>query len=92
MAKTKQAETERSKAITKPSQTSSLAGRGLGSETAMDNLLDAIVNDLSADVADYEKTRYLLSAIGKKLAKENIKIRAGFYKGERAKTGLFLGA
>jgi len=58
----------------------------------MDNLLDAIVNDLNADAADYEKTRYLLSAIGKKLAKENIKIRAGFYKGERAKTGLFLSA
>lgn len=92
MADTKQHKTQESKTVVKSSQISGLVGKGIGSEAAMDNLLDAIVNDLNADVADYEKTRYLLSAIGKKLAKENIKIRAGFYKGERAKTGLFLGA
>lgn len=92
MVKAKQAEVKESTTVVKPSQLSSLAGKGLGTEAAMDNLLDAIVNDLTTDAADYEKTRYLLSAIGKKLAKENIKIRAGFYKGERAKTGLFLGA
>lgn len=92
MAKKESAEVKDSTAVAKSTQTSNLAGKGIGSESAMDNLLDAIVNDLNADVADYEKTRYLLSAIGKKLAKENIKIRAGFYKGERAKTGMFLGA
>lgn len=92
MSKAKPAEVGNGKEAIQGSHVSSLAGKGITTETAMSNLIDAIVNDLTEDKADYEKTRYLLSAVGKKLALENIKIRAGFYKGDRAKTGLFLGS
>lgn len=96
MSETKQAEVEGSKELVQASNVGNLAGKGIGTETAMSNLLDAIVNDLVEDKADYEKTRYLLSAAGKKLALENIKIRAGFYKRDKGSGGNagggFLGA
>lgn len=87
MAKTSKDKTETSKiSIEKQNgtpRTRSLAGEGISSEAKVDRALDAIFNDLADDRADFEKTRYMLSAIGKKLAMENMKIRAGLYKGDR---------
>lgn len=80
-------------AITKQNgipRTRGLAGKGISTEAAVDAALNAIFDDLADDRADFEKTRYMLSAIGKKMNMENMKIRAGLYKGDH--TGKQTGA
>jgi len=97
MATKKQEKAQKNTGLVQGTQiprTRALAGNGIGSEERVDRALDAIFDDLADDRADFEKTRYMLSAIGKKLSMENMKIRAGFYKGDRATTsakpGFFL--
>lgn len=94
MVKKEQSKTDTSKAAlqtkTGVPQVRGLANVGLGTSRKVDGIIDAIVHDMALDLIEPDKSRLLLSAVGKKLTLENMKIKAGFYR-DKANQG-FLSA
>lgn len=60
-------------------RTKNLSG-GLQTESSVDQAISAIFDDLAAGSYNQEQTKLMLSALGKKLNLESLKIRAGYYK------------
>lgn len=77
---------KKSKPVTR---TQALASRGIRRHEDLDIANSAVFSDVADGRADFEATRLMLSAIGKKIALENLKVRAGFYK-DLGEKGFFL--
>lgn len=78
--KANQAGKETSQSTKLVPRTRAIADRGIRTEENLDLAVSGIFSDLADGRADYEQTRLMLSAIGKKLNLENLKVRAGVYK------------
>jgi hypothetical protein len=74
------------------SGTKHLADLDINTEFGQEEATNGIWKALSLGTADPELTKLQLSTLGKVLNRENMKIRAGFYKLTGAKSKFFLTA